>query len=77
MNVEQFKEIIAQYSQMDVADLKDELRFREDLNFSSLDFMAFLGELEDTFDVEIDETEALKITTIKEAIDYFQSIAEA
>ena len=76
MNTEQFKEIISQYSNIDASELKDELRFREDLNFSSLDFMAFLGELEDTFDIEVDETEALKITTIGEAVEYFQSVIE-
>ena len=30
---------------------------REDLGFTSLDFMSFLGELEDTFDIELEETE--------------------
>ncbi len=33
-----------------------EMRFREDLGFTSPDFMSFLGELEDTFDIELDET---------------------
>ncbi len=31
------------------------MRFREDLGFTSLDFMSFLGELEDTFDIELEE----------------------
>ena len=44
------------------------MRFREDLGFTSLDFMSFLGELEDTFDIELDETEVTQITTLEEAL---------
>ena len=45
------------------------MRFREDLGFSSLDFMSFLGELEDTFDIELEESEVMKIVTIGEALE--------
>ena len=50
----QFKEIVAQYCEVSPEDMTNEMRFREDLGFSSLDFMSFLGELEDTFDVELE-----------------------
>ena len=40
------------------------------------DFMSFLGEIEDEFDVEIDEREAVKITTVGEAAAYIESISE-
>lgn len=38
--------------------------------------MSFLGEIEDEFDVEIDEREAIKIHTVGEAVDYIESISE-
>ena len=55
MNQEmEFKNIVAQYSKVKPEEMTGEMRFREDLGFTSLDFMSFLGELEDTFDIEID-----------------------
>ena len=45
-----FKEIVARYCETKPEDMDPEKRFREDLGFSSLDFMSLLGELEDTFD---------------------------
>ena len=54
MNKEmEFKNIVAQYSKVASEEMNNEMRFREDLGFSSLDFMSFLGELEDTFDLEL------------------------
>ena len=47
MNQEmEFKNIVAQYSKVAPEEMNNEMRFREDLGFSSLDFMSFLGELE-------------------------------
>ena len=59
----EFKNIVAQYSKVKPEEMTGEMRFREDLGFTSLDFMSFLGELEDTFDIELDENEVTKITT--------------
>lgn len=67
--VMEFKEVVAQYCEVAPEDMTDDMRFREDLGFSSLDFMSFLGELEDTFEVELDESEALKVLTIKDALE--------
>lgn len=64
----QFKTIVAQYCEVKPEEMKDDMRFREDLGFSSLDFMSFLGELEDTFDVELEEEDALKVLTVGEAL---------
>ena len=75
MNQEmEFKNIVAQYSKAVPEEMKNEMRFREDLGFSSLDFMSFLGELEDTFDIELDEGEVLKITTLGEALNLLDEL---
>ena len=63
-----FKNIVAQDCQVKAEDMTYDMRFREDLGFSSLDFMAFLGELEDSFDVELEEEKLLQIVTLGEAI---------
>ena len=70
MNQEmEFKNIVAQYSNVAPEEITNNMRFREDLGFSSLDFMPFLGELEDTFDIELEESEVMKIVTIGEALE--------
>ncbi len=73
-NREEFLEIVANYCDKSVGELTENMRFREDLGFNSLSFMTFLGDLEDTFDIELEEDEALKITTIGEALDLLESL---
>lgn len=72
----EFKTIVAQYCQVKPEEMESDMRFREDLGFSSLDFMSFLGELEDTFDVELEEEDALKVLTIGEALDLMKRLQE-
>ena len=67
MNQEmEFKNIVAQYSKVKPEEMTGEMRFREDLGFTSLDFMSFLGELE--------ETEVTQITTLEEALKLLEEL---
>lgn len=70
-----FLEIAEQYCKVKAEDIIPEMRFIEDLEFSSFDFMAFLGELEDAFDIEMEEEEVLKIKTVGEALSYLEKTA--
>ncbi|MFG6338776.1 MAG: acyl carrier protein [Lachnospiraceae bacterium] len=72
---DQLAEIITDYVEVKKEDIKPESRFMEDLGFSSFDFMSMLGEVEDTFDVEIEEEKAAGIRTVQEAVDYLESLA--
>ncbi len=72
----QFKTIIAQYCEVKPEEMTNDMRFREDLGFSSLDFMSFLGELEDTFDVELEEENALQVFTIGEALELLETLQQ-
>ncbi len=72
----QFKEIVAQYCEVKPEEMTNDMRFREDLGFSSLDFMSFLGELEDTFDVEIEEEDVMQVLTIAEALDLMKRLQQ-
>lgn len=72
-----FKSIVAQYCQVTPENMTGELRFREDLGFSSLDFMSMLGELEDEFDIELEEDKIINIHTINEAMDMIKSLEVA
>ena len=40
----QFKTIVAQYCEVKPDEMNNDMRFREDLGFSSLDFMSFTGD---------------------------------
>ncbi len=73
----QFKELVSQYCQVSPDNLKGDSRFREDLDFSSLDFMSFLGELEDEFDIELQQERIVNIRTIDEALSMIQDLQEA
>ena len=70
----EFINIVAQYSKVAPEEMTNEMRFREDLGFSSLDFMSFLGELEDTFDIELEENEVMKIVTLGEALQLLENL---
>ena len=73
----EFKEIVAQYCDVAAENMTDEMRFREDLGFSSLDFMSFLGELEDHFDVELEQENAVLVQTLGEALKMLKELTEA
>ena len=73
---QEFLEIVAKYCDKDASEITEDMRFREDLGFNSLSFMTFLGDLEATLDVELEEDEALRITTIGEALEYMKTLLE-
>ena len=74
--LEKLSEIICNYVEVDPENIKEDSRFMEDLGFTSFDFMSLLGELEDEFDVEIDQQEVANVRTVGEAIAYLESIGE-
>ena len=68
-------DIICEYVEVEPENVKPESRFIEDLGFTSFDFMSMLGELEDEFDVEIDQSKAVDTRTVQEAADYLETLA--
>ena len=74
--VMEFKQLVAQYCDVAAEDMTDDMRFREDLGFTSLGFMSFLGDIEDTFDVELDQEESVKVQTIGDALKMMESMSE-
>ena len=79
---EQLVTIICNYVEVEPENVPEnvhpESRFMEDLGFTSFDFMSMLGEVEDEFDIEIDEHEAANIRTVGEAVEYLEKLqAEA
>jgi acyl carrier protein len=55
---------------MDVAVIREESRFKEDLEASSLDLFELVMELEDGYGIRIPEDEAERIKTVGQAVDF-------
>lgn len=71
---EKLVEIICNYVEVAPENVHPESRFMEDLGFTSFDFMSMLGEIEDEFDVEVEQEEAANIRTVREAVDYLEKL---
>lgn len=76
MMLEQWKDMICKYVEVDRNSIRPESRFVEDLGFTSFDFMSLIGEAEEQFDIEVEEREAAEITTVGEAVRYAASLIE-
>ena len=73
-SLEQLKEIIVNYVEVEPEQIRPDSRFMEDLGFTSFDFMSMLGEIEEVFDVEVEQQEAAKIRSVQEAVDYLDRL---
>ncbi len=71
---EQLKEIILNYVEVDADSITEDSRFIEDLGFNSYDFMSLLGELEQEFDITVDENQVAELHTVGEAVKYMESL---
>ena len=71
---EDLKEIICEYVDVAPETIKEDSRFIEDLGFNSYDFMSMVGEIEEKFDVEVEEREVVNVKTVKDAVAYIQSL---
>ena len=62
--------IVADHFDIDRAKITDDLNLKTDLDADSIDFVEFVLEVEDTFGAEIEDSEAEKLNTIGEVVDY-------
>ncbi len=74
--LEELKALICNYVDVDADSITEESRFADDLGFNSYDFICMLGDCEDEFDVEIEQSEAAKSKTVGELIAYLEGIGE-
>lgn len=74
--LEQLKDMICEYVEIDKNLINENSRFMEDLGFTSFDFMSMIGEIEDQFDVEVEERKAADIRTVGEAVEYIKSLQD-
>lgn len=71
---EKFAKIITNYVDVLPEEVTEDSRFIEDLGFNSYDFMSFLGEIEQEFDIVVDESQVQSLQTVGDAMRYIASI---
>lgn len=70
MIFEKIKEIIAEQTGKDVEEITMETSVKEDLNADSLDLFQIINDIEDEFDVKIEDAEAIK--TVADAVKFVE-----
>lgn len=72
MIFEKIKEIVIDQLGVNEEDIKLETNFIEDLGVDSLDLFQIVMDLEDAFDVKVEEVE--KIKTVGDAVKYIEGV---
>ncbi|HEX3030316.1 MAG TPA: acyl carrier protein [Clostridia bacterium] len=73
MVFEKVKKIIVEQLGVEEDDVAMESSFIDDLGADSLDIVELIMALEEEFDLEIPDSEAEKITTVGDAVDYIKN----
>ena len=74
MEFEKLQQIIAEVLNVDVDEITLTTTFVEDLGADSLDVFQIIMEIEEEFDIEINQEEAEKIVTVGDAVEAIRSI---
>ncbi|AHF97145.1 MAG: acyl carrier protein [Desulfurella sp.] len=70
---DQVKEIIKEQLGVEEEEIKPEAKFIEDLGADSLDTVELVMAMEEKFGIEIPDSDAEKILTVQDAINYVES----
>ena len=71
--IDDVKEVVAEQLNVEVAEIKDDSKFVEDLGADSLDVVELVMALEEKFDIEIPDSDAEGIATVSDAVSYVES----
>ncbi len=71
--LDKVKEIIVEQLGVEVEQIKLESNFIDDLGADSLDTVELIMSFEEEFGIEIPDTDAEKIKTVKDVVDYIES----
>ncbi len=71
--VDEVKEIIVEQLGVDEEEVKPEAKFIEDLGADSLDTVELVMAMEEKFGIDIPDSDAEKILSVKDAVDYVES----
>ena len=76
MEFEKLQAIIADVLNVPKYDITPETTFVDDLGADSLDIFQIIMGIEEEFDIEIDNEEAEKITTVQDAVEQIKKAVE-
>jgi acyl carrier protein len=68
---------LAEELELDVAEIDEASRFKEDLDADSLDLYELVMELEDPYGLSVSEEQAAKIATVGDAVEFVLAHAPA
>lgn len=71
------RQIVADQLGLEVSQVSDNASFADDLGTDSLDRVELIMAFEETFDLEIPDQDAEKISTVKQAVDYIEKNAKS
>ncbi len=74
--LKQLQDLIRDYTGNDELVINENTSFINDLELSSLDVISLIGNIEDTFDLHIEDEDIVKLLTVKDAVDYIISKKE-
>jgi len=66
------KEVIVEQLNVSPDEVKPEAKFVEDLGADSLDVVEMIMALEEKFEIEIPDSDAENIKTVKDVVDYIE-----
>lgn len=75
MVFEKIKEIIAEQTGKDESEITLETNVKEDLDADSLDLFQIINDIEDEFEVSVEDPES--IVTVKDIVDFVESHKES
>jgi acyl carrier protein len=67
-------EVVAKRMKRNIADLTDETNLKKDLNADSIDTVEIIFEIEEEYEIDIDDKYAEQINTISDAIRVVEEI---
>ncbi|EPH10511.1 acyl carrier protein [Campylobacter ureolyticus] len=71
---EDVRDVVVEQLSVDADAVKLDSKIVEDLGADSLDVVELIMALEDKFDVEIPDSDAEKLLTIKDVVDYIEKL---
>ena len=71
---EKLKEMMMQYIEIEEDNITEDSRFVEDLGFDSFSVMTFVGDIEDEYDIEIDERAVAEVRTVGDMMKYIEKL---